>query len=69
MNLPPNHPQRVGLNDEVHARPPEPLVAPTRLTYVAMLCDAEQREASFQAVAAPAQPCGVTPPAPGANLP
>jgi hypothetical protein len=34
MKLPANHPQRTELNDEVHARPPEPLVAPSRLSYL-----------------------------------
>lgn len=67
MTLPPNHPQRVRLNDEVHARPPEPLLPPCRLSYLALLCDAPQREASFQAVAALAATCGVPGPEPGAS--
>ena len=67
MTLPASHPQRVLLNDEVHARPPEPLAAPTRVSYLAMICDAEAREASFQAVASLARTCGVTPPEPGEN--
>jgi uncharacterized membrane-anchored protein len=50
MKLPPDHPQRRELNDEVHARPPEPLIAPTRLSYLALLCDAAQREAGWVAV-------------------
>lgn len=65
--LPANHPQRVLLNDEVHARPPEPLTAPVRLSYLALLCDAEAREASFHAVCALAATCGVPPPEPGQN--
>ena len=67
MMLPGSHPERVVLNDEVHARPPEPLAAPTRLSYLAMICDAEAREASFRAVVALAKTCGVTPPEPGEN--
>ena len=67
MTLPASHPQRVLLNDEVHARPPEPLAAPTRVSYLAMICDAEARETSFQAVASLARTCGVTPPEPGEN--
>lgn len=67
MNLPANHPQRVRLNDEVHARPPEPLSAPCRMSYLALLCDAAQREASFQAVVTLATTCGVAPPEPGAS--
>ncbi len=65
MTLPANHPQRVLLNDEVHARPPEPMAAPGRLSYLALLCDAEAREASYQAVCALAATCGVAPPEPG----
>ncbi len=67
MTLPSPHPQRVALNDEVHARPPEPLSAPTRLSYMAMLCDAPAREVSFHAIVALAKTCGVTPPEPGEN--
>jgi uncharacterized membrane-anchored protein len=50
MKLPADHPERIELNDEVHARPPEPLVAPSRLSYLALLCDAAQREAGWAAV-------------------
>ena len=32
--LPADHPQRRALNDEVHARPPESLIAPVRLSYL-----------------------------------
>ena len=35
--LPPDHPERLVLADEVHARPPEPLSTPVRATYVALL--------------------------------
>lgn len=50
MRLPPDHPQRHDLNDEVHARPPEPLVAPSRLSYLALLCDPDERAAGWAAV-------------------
>ena len=50
MMLPADHPQRAELNDEVHARPPEPLFAPCRLSYLALLCNAAQREAGWAAV-------------------
>jgi uncharacterized membrane-anchored protein len=63
MKLPANHPQRIELNDEVHARPPEPLVAPSRLSYLALLCDAEQREAGWLAVCDLCRRYGVEPPA------
>jgi uncharacterized membrane-anchored protein len=42
--FPPDHPQRIGLADEVHARPPEPLPTPARASYVAVLVDSEARE-------------------------
>ena len=50
MNIPADHPQRIELNDEVHARPPEPLRAPCRLSYLALLSDVAQREAGWAAV-------------------
>ena len=50
MQLPADHPQRVELNNEVHARPPEPLVAPSRLSYLALLCNVAEREAGWAAV-------------------
>lgn len=40
------HPQRVALHNEVHARPPQALAAPLAISHVVMLCDAAQREAS-----------------------
>jgi uncharacterized membrane-anchored protein len=42
--FPPDHPQRITLADEVHARPPEPLVTPARASYVAVLVDSDARE-------------------------
>jgi uncharacterized membrane-anchored protein len=35
--LPEDHPQRRALNDEVHARPPESLTAPVRLSYLVIM--------------------------------
>jgi len=49
--LPPDHPLRLSLADEAHARPPEPLDTPARATYVAMLVDAEARAAEHAHVA------------------
>lgn len=40
------HPQRVALHNEIHARPPEAMVAPQSISRIVMLCDAEQRQAS-----------------------
>lgn len=53
--LPPDHPQRVELADEVHARPPVPVATPSRATYVAVLVAARDRAgeiAHLQALAA-----------------
>ena len=44
--LPPEHPQRALLHNEIHARPPDALVPPLALTHVVMWADAQQREAS-----------------------
>jgi len=41
--LPPDHPDRIALADEVHARPPEPLETPSRATYVAVLVAHDDR--------------------------
>ncbi len=35
--LPEDHPQRRALNDEVHARPPDILIAPVRLSYLVLM--------------------------------
>lgn len=67
IRLPANHPQRIQLNDEVHARPPELLVAPTRLSYLALFSDTAAREGGFGAVYALAERYGVRPPPAGAN--
>ena len=66
--LPRDHPQRRTLNDEVHARPPEPLAAPLRASYVALLGDAAEREAALDAVRDLARRCGAAAlPEPGAT--
>lgn len=46
------HPQRLSLHNEVHARPPEPMGCPMALSHVVMVCNAEQREASRAHIAA-----------------
>lgn len=63
MKLPSDHPQRLALNDEVHARPPEALQTPVRISYLALYADTAEREAAWQAVAALARSLGTTPPA------
>ena len=65
--LPSDHPQRIQLNDEVHARPPEPMAAPCRVSYIALTQDGVSRHAGFGAVAALAALFRAEPPEPGAN--
>lgn len=67
IGLPGDHPERIRLNDEVHARPPEPLSAPSRVSYLALQSDAAAREQAWQAVHDLAVRHGVAPPRPGAN--
>jgi uncharacterized membrane-anchored protein len=62
MQLPSNHPLRQGLNDEVHARPPEALRAPCRITYLAVVPPANERQAEWQHVCRLCQERGVQPP-------
>ena len=50
--FPPDHPERITLADEVHARPPEPLLTPARASYVAVLVDPEAREQEVRHLAA-----------------
>ncbi len=64
--LPADHPLRRRLNDEVHARPPERIVAPKRVSFVALLADEEQRAASWKTIGDVAARGGAAPPAPEA---
>ena len=50
--LPAQHPERVLLHNEIHARPAEVIQAPLAITHIVMLTDAAQREASRAHVAA-----------------
>jgi uncharacterized membrane-anchored protein len=43
--LPPNHPQREALANEVHARPSEAVGSPAQVAYVAVIIDADSRDA------------------------
>ncbi len=67
MRLPPDHPQRQELNDEVHARPPESLTAPSRLSFLALVSDPAQRSREEAALAELAAAFGVAPPVPGVS--
>jgi len=51
MHLPPDHPLRAELSDEVHARPPEALNAPLRLTFLGLYSDASNRDREWELVA------------------
>lgn len=50
-NPPAQHPQRVLLHNEIHARPAEVMAAPLAITQIVMWADAAQREASRSHVA------------------
>lgn len=43
MTLPADHPLRLALHDEVHARPSDPLPSPMRLSFLALASDPAQR--------------------------
>jgi uncharacterized membrane-anchored protein len=66
MSIPQNHQRRVELNDEVHARPPEALAVPTKLSYLALVCDAAQRDQAWGMVTDLARRYGAVPPPTGA---
>jgi uncharacterized membrane-anchored protein len=60
--FPPDHPQRIELADEVHARPPEPLATPARASYVAVLVDSEMRDTELRHLQALCKRHDVAPP-------
>lgn len=60
--LPPDHPQRLALADEVHARPPEPLETPSRATYVALLVTPDERQRELAHIASLCAGFGAAPP-------
>ncbi|WP_428376822.1 DUF3422 family protein [Lichenicoccus sp.] len=59
--LPRDHPQRLVLNDEVHARPSEILEAPLKLSYLAVFAEGEQRADVWRRVQELAGRYGVDP--------
>ncbi|MBT8447192.1 MAG: DUF3422 domain-containing protein [Gammaproteobacteria bacterium] len=67
IRLPENHPLRIELNDEVHARPPEALLTPCRMSYLAMYSDWPFRDEDRRTVYALAERFGVQPPENSAN--
>jgi uncharacterized membrane-anchored protein len=66
MSLPAVHGQRVELNDEAHARPAEQLTAPVRISYLALVSDAGNREVERAHIAALAESFAVRAPSAGA---
>jgi len=65
--FPPNHAERYAMAEEVHARPPETLLAPARASYLAVLIDSDDRarelahlEALCRRYAIPLPPPGAT---------
>jgi len=67
MILPRDHPRRAELHDEIHARPPESLPPPSRLTYLVLVSERARGEEERALVADLARRFGATPPPPGAN--
>lgn len=65
--LPPDHPERLTLADEVHARPPEPLQTPSRVTYLAVLVQPTDREQELAHLARLCEQHDVAAPWPGAS--
>ena len=67
MLLPPDHPLRRELNDEAHARPPEALAAPLRLSFLALYSDPARRDAEWEHLCALVHRYGRSPPARSAS--
>lgn len=63
----PDHPLRAELNDEVHARPPEVLAGPVRVSYLALLLTGPEREEEARRLGDLAARLGADPPPPEAN--
>ena len=65
--LPQNHPARIELNDELHARPPEPLLPPCSISFLALCVDHAQKAEAWGHLCDLAKRFNVKPPAEGAN--
>ncbi|GAC1631516.1 MAG: DUF3422 domain-containing protein [Nevskia sp.] len=65
--LPPEHPQRLDLADEVHARPSEALATPSRASYVALLIEPAERDGEAAQIAALCRAHGAAPPVAGST--
>jgi len=62
--LPPNHPDRFALANEIHARPPSAMSTPGRITYAAVIVDVDDRIRELAHVAALCERFGVPSPEP-----
>src|SRR5262245_37990750 len=67
QRLPPDHPERVALANEVHARPYEALYTPQRAEYLALTVDKDEREHEIGHLTELCRSYGVVPPAPDAS--
>lgn len=65
--LPLDHPQRLALADEVHARPPEPVQTPARASHLAVLVEPAEREAERAHLDGLCQTLGLPRPDPAAT--
>ncbi len=65
--IPPDHPDRLALAEEVHARPPDALATPSRATFVAIVVAPDERAAEFEHLAALCARYSLPPPAPEAR--
>jgi uncharacterized membrane-anchored protein len=65
--FPDDHPQRLVLANEVHARPPEPVGSPSRATCLAVLSEPEARTLEVRHLAALCQRHGLDGPGPSAS--
>ncbi|HTP98617.1 MAG TPA: DUF3422 domain-containing protein [Casimicrobiaceae bacterium] len=66
-SAPPDHPQRLSLANEIHARPPEPLASPERASYIALAIDRDQREREHGHLALLCERFGAPPPPAGVS--
>ena len=62
MTRPAFHPKRFELNDEVHARPPQPLKSPMRLSYLVLTGGHAERDKAIEQIQDLALRFNVTPP-------
>ncbi len=67
MQLPRNHQHRIELNDEAHARPPEALTPPLRISFFALYNTAQSAERGSRSISDLARRFDAEPPPDGAN--